>query len=169
VPTPFVGIHAALAILIALFGLSFIVDPCFGGGDLCLGGVLGLFTLGAAGFGAIGIGIWLAMRRASLLFVWDCALVALAGGILVSTSGEGPLMTTLGLPLVLLLALPGAALAGRAVAANRIETVVVVVLLVGVAAYIGPDGGIAALAIGLVALGAGWLLRSREGSGLSAR
>lgn len=157
-PTPFVGLHAALAVLIALFGLSFIADPCGGGGDLCLGGVLGLWTLGAAGFGAIGLAIWQVLKRASPLLVWDSALLALAGGILVSTSGDGPLTTMLGLVLIVLLAFPGAALAARSVATNRIETLVVVVLLVGTAAYLGDDGGVAVLAIGLLALGGGWLL-----------
>ena len=157
-PTPIVGLHAALAILITLFGLSFFADPCGGGGDLCLGGVVGLGALGAAVFGAIGIGIWWLTKRASPLLVWDSALLALAGGILVNSSGEGPLALMLGLVLIVLLSLSGGALAARSVMGSRIETLIVVALLVGVAVYVGDEGGIAVLAIGVLFLGAGWLM-----------
>jgi hypothetical protein len=156
VPTLFVGLHAALVSVIALFGLSFLADPC-GGGDLCLGGILGLVTLGVAAFGAVGIVIWRAGHRASPLLVLDCALVALAGYTLFQISPYGPALVMLGALLTAALGLPGAVLAGRAVMTHRIERLLAVAALAGVAVF-GGGGGVAVLGLGLLALGAGWLL-----------
>ena len=154
-PTRFVGVHLALALIVALVGLSFIADPCFGGGDLCLGGALGLFTLGLAGLGGAGIVIWLVGRRASPLLVWDAALAVVAGVILLSLapSGQGMLpLATLG---GTILGLTGAVLAGREVAMHRIERLIAVAALGGAVLVVG-DGGVAILVVGLVALFVGW-------------
>lgn len=157
-PRLFVGLHAALVVIIALFGLSFLLDPCGGGGDLCLGGALGLVTLGAAIFGAIGIVIWLAAHRASLLLILDSVLVTLAVFTLPSVAADGPATTTLGLLLLAVLGIPAGALAGSAVATRRIEPLVAIVLLVGVAVLGGGGAGAATMVgLGLLAIGAGWL------------
>lgn len=155
-PTLFVGVHLALAALLALFGLSFIADPCGGGGDLCLGGIAALFAFAAAGLGALGLVIWRLRRRASPLIVWDSALLALSGFVYLSTSPYGPTTPLLGAELIALFGLLAAALAGMAVVTHRIERLLVVAALVAIA-VLGGEGGIAVLGIGLLALGVGWL------------
>lgn len=155
-PTLFVGIHLALVSTIALFGLPFLLDPCGGGGDLCLGGAVGLTSLGAAAAGAVGIFIWWAVQRASPLLVFDAALASVGGYLLVQAPGAGPALIDLGLLAITGLGLAGAALAGRAVAAHRLEPVLAVATLVGIVILAG-EGGLAVLALGLLALGAGRL------------
>ena len=157
-PTPFVGVHGALSALVALLGLSFLFDPCGGGGDLCLGGVVGLMALGVAGFGAIGLGVWRFGRRASPLLVLDCLLIAVLGPSALAASGYGPAnLTTSGLVVIVLLALVGAALAGRAVAPHRVEAILALVIMAGLATQ-RDAGGIGVPIIGLIALGLGWIL-----------
>ena len=159
-PRLFVGLHAALLIVITLAGLSFLLDPCGGGGDLCLGGVVGLTILGVALAGAVGIVIWLAAQRASPLLVLDCMILTVAVYLLLSADPYGPQTTLLVGQLLAVLALPSAALAGARVATHRIESVGAAVVLVGIGAFAG--GGVGVPAFGLLALGAGWLwARSR--------
>jgi hypothetical protein len=157
-PRLFVGLHAALIAVIALFGLSFLLDPCGGGGDLCLGGAIGLAALGIAALGAVGIAIWLFGHRASPLLVLDSLLAVLGVAVLFEVGSHGPLQFALGALLMAGLGLAATALAGRAVAPHRIERLVAVAGLVGVAILAGGgQGGLAIVALGLVALGAGWL------------
>jgi hypothetical protein len=53
---PTAGLHLAVAGAIAVLGLSFLLDPCGGGGDLCLGGSLGLAAvLLYSGGGTVGL------------------------------------------------------------------------------------------------------------------
>jgi hypothetical protein len=155
VPTRFVGVHLSVALVIAAFGLSFLADPCSGGGDLCLGGVVGLFALGAAGLGGLGIVIWLVARRASPLLVWDSALVVIAGAIVIGSGGIGEGLFVAGALAVVLLALGGAVLAGREVAIHRIERIVAVVALAATVVEFR-EGGFVIVVVGLVALFVGW-------------
>jgi hypothetical protein len=148
VPTRFVGIHLSLALIASLFGLSFIADPCGGGGDLCLGGAIGLAALGLAGVGGIGIVTWLVGRRASPLLVWDAVLLSFATLVLLS-SVQG--LVQLGALATALLAVAGAVLAGRHVMGHRIERILTVVALVLAVLVIG-EGGLDVLVIGLAAL-----------------
>lgn len=157
-PTPSVGVHGALVALVALLGLSFLVDPCGGGGDLCLGGVVGLMALAVAGFGIIGLAAWRFGGRASPLLVLDCLLIAVLGPSAVAASGYGPAnLTTLGLVAVVLLAVVGAALAGRAVAPHRVEAILALVVMAGLATQ-RDAGGIGVAIVGLIALALGWSL-----------
>ncbi len=156
-PTLFVGLHLALAGLITLFGLAFLADPCGGGGDLCLGGVAGLFAFGVAGLGVLGLGLWRVRRRASPLLVWDCVLLASAGSILGTMYPFGSSTTRVGAELIAFVALPGAAMAGMAVMTHRIERLGAIGVFIGIA-VLGGGGAIAVLGCGLVALAAGWLL-----------
>ena len=157
-PTPFVGVHGALSALVALLGLSFLFDPCGGGGDLCLGGVVGLMALGVAGFGAIGLGAWRFGRRASPLLLLDCLLIAVLGPSAFAASGYGPAnLATSGLVVIVLLALVGAALAGRVVAPHRVEAILALVIMAGLATQ-RDAGGIGVPIIGVIALGLGWVL-----------
>ena len=156
--TPFVGVHGALIVLIALFGLSFLLDPCGGGGDFCLGGVVGLTALAVAGFGAIGVAAWQFGRCASPLLVLDCVLVAALGPEAVANSGYGPAtLLTAGFMLIVLLALVGAVMAGRTVAPNRVETILALVVM-AVLATQRDAGGIGVAVVGVVALALGWVL-----------
>jgi hypothetical protein len=157
-PRLFVGLHAALIAIIALFGLTFLLDPCGGGGDLCLGGAIGVGAFGVAALGGLGIAIWLGGRRASPLLVLDSLLAVVGAAILFEVASYGPLQIALGALSIAALGLSAAALAGRAVAPHRIERLVAVAGLVGVAVLVGGgEGGIAIVALGLLALGAGWL------------
>ena len=157
-PTPLVGVHGALSVLVALLGLSFLFDPCGGGGDLCLGGVVGLMALAVAGFGAIGLASWRFGRRASPLLVLDCLLIAALGPSALAASGYGSAnLATSGLMLIVLLALVGAALAGRAVAPHRREAIVALVVMAGLATQ-RDAGGIGVLVVGITALALGWVL-----------
>ena len=153
-PTWFVGLHLAIVSLVALFGLSFLLDPCGGGGDLCPGGVVAVAAFGVAGFGLAGLAVWRLGGRASPLFVLDCLLVAVLGPIALTTGGPAWL-AILGLQAVLLLSLAGAALAGRAVVANRLETILSLAVLASLAT-LRDAGGIGVLVVGLAALAVGW-------------
>jgi len=157
VPTRFVGVQLALALIVALFGLSFIADPCGGGGDLCLGGALGLFALGIAGLGGAGIVIWLIGGRALPLLVWDAALAVVGGAVLLSAAPSGNGLLQLAALGATFLGLAGAVLAGREVATHRIERVIAVAALAGAVVVLGA-GGVAILVVGLVALFVGWRL-----------
>jgi hypothetical protein len=157
VPTLFVGLHLALAALLALLGLTFITDPCGGGGDLCLGGAVGLLALGVAGVGLVGIVVWSFGRRASPLLVWDALVLVPAGYTVLASSGYLPTMAGLSALLIASLGLVGVVMAGRAVAPHRVERLLAIAALVGVAVLIGP-GGVAILLPGLFGLGAGWAL-----------
>ena len=157
-PAPFVGVHGALVVLVALLGLTFLLDPCGGGGDLCLGGVVGLMALAVAGFGAIGLAAWRFGRRGSPLLVLDCVLVALLGPSAVANAGYG--LATLagaGFMGIVLLALVGAVMAGRVVAPNRPEAVLALAVLAGLATQ-RDAGGIGVAVVGVVALALGWIL-----------
>lgn len=155
--TPFVGVHGALVVLIALLGLPFLLDPC-GGGDLCLGGVVALTAFAVAGFGAIGLAAWRFGRRGSPLLVLDCVLVALLGPSSLSTAGYGPAsLAEAGFVGIVLLALVGAVMAGRAVAPHRRETILALVVLAGLATQ-RDAGGIGVAVVGVVALALGWIL-----------
>jgi hypothetical protein len=158
VPTLFVGVHGALVVLVALLGLSFLLDPCPGGGDLCLGGVLGLISLGVAGYGAVGLTAWRFERRASPLLVLDCLLVAVLGPIGISAAGDGPTsLAVFGLQIALLFALVGVAITGRAVVAHRLETILSLAVLASLATL--PEaGGIGVLIVGMAGLAVGWAL-----------
>src|SRR6476661_3421274 len=150
--------HGALVALVALLGLSFLADPCGGGGDLCLGGVVGLMALAVAGFGAIGLAAWRFGRRASPLLVLDCLLIAALGPSALAASGYGTAnLATAGLVVIVLLALVGAALAARAVAPHRFEAILALVVMAGLATQ-RDAGGIAVPVIGLIALALGWIL-----------
>jgi hypothetical protein len=158
VPAPSVGVHGAVVVLIALLGLTFLLDPCGGGGDLCLGGVVGLMALAVAGFGAIGLAAWQFGRRGSPLLVLDCVLVALLGPDVLANAGYGPAsLAGAGFMAVVLLALVGAVMAGRAVAPNRVESVLALVVMAGLATQ-RDTGGIGVAIVGVVALALGWIL-----------
>jgi hypothetical protein len=158
VPTAFVGVHGALVVLIALLGLSFLLDPCGGGGDLCLGGAVGLMALAVAGFGAIGLATWRFGRRASPLLVLDCVLVALLGPSALANAGYAPAsLAAAGFMGIVLLALVGAVTAGRAVVPNRAETVLALAAMAALATQ-RDAGGIGVVVVGVVALALGWIL-----------
>jgi hypothetical protein len=157
--------HAALIAIIALFGLSFLLDPCGGGGDLCLGGALGLTTLGVAAFGVVALLVWGIGRRASPLLVLDCTLVVLAVAVLAASAFSGPAPVTLGALLMVVLGVPAAALAARAVATHRVESVVAFAALIGVAILGGGGaGGVAVPVLGLAVLGLAWLSARTRGA-----
>ena len=162
----FVGIHAALVAILALLGLSFLADPCGGGGDLCLGGALGLGTLGVAAFGAAGIVIWWAAHRASPLLVFDSTLTVVGGYSILEAGGSGPTLFRLGTFLITVVGVAGTFLAGRAVAAHRVERLLALAALVGVVVLGGAGGSVAVLILGLLALGLGLVSRGGEGSQL---
>ena len=157
-PTPFVGVHGALVVLVALLGLTFLLDPCGGGGDLCLGGVVGLMALAVAGFGAIGLAAWRFGRRGSPLLVLDCVLVAVLGPSAIANAGYGPAtLAGAGFMGIVLLALVGAVMAGRAVAPNRAEAILALAVMAGLATQ-RDAGGIGMLVVGVIALALGWAL-----------
>lgn len=156
-PRLLVGLHVALVAIIALFGLSFLLDPCGGGGDLCLGGAVGLLSLGVAAVGIVAIVVWVAAHRASPLLVLDAVLVTLAAYTLPSVVPGGPVLTTLGVLLLAVLGVPAGAMAGRAVATHRIERLLAAGVFVAWG-VLGGAGGAAVLLVGLLALGSGWLL-----------
>ena len=157
-PTPLVGVHGALVVLIALLGLSFLLDPCAGGGDLCLGGVVGLTALAVAGFAAIGLAAWRFGRHGSPLLVLDCVLVALLGPTALANAGYGPAsLAAAGFMLVVLVALVGGVLAARAVAPHPRETILVLVVLAALATQ-RDAGGIGVFVVGAGALALGWIL-----------
>jgi hypothetical protein len=162
VPTPFVGIHLGLAFLVAVFGLSFLADPCGGGGDLCLGGAVGLFALGIAAIGGIGLAVWQFAHRASPLLVWDCVLLAMSGFIVLSGGGYSPILLTLSALLATLLSLAGAALTGRAVIRHRIEPLVAVALTV-LLVIVGRETALIVLVLVLLTLGWSRLARGQLG------
>jgi hypothetical protein len=148
-----VRLHAALVALVAAFALWFLADPCGGGGDLCLGGVVGVSLLAFVGVGIGGISVWWLGRRASPLLVWDSILVTIAGGLLATSSGYGAAPVMLGVLAAVLLGVPAAVLAGRAVSGHRIERLVAVIALaattlVAVEAVVVVVVGLLALAIG---------------------
>ena len=91
-----VRIHGALVAIVALFGISFLADPCSGGGDLCLGGVVGLVALAYAGIGIGAITTWWLAHRASPLLVWDSIIVTLAGAT--PSAAPGPAATQMARP-----------------------------------------------------------------------
>jgi hypothetical protein len=151
-----VRIHAALVLIVGAFGISFLADPCGGGGDLCLGGVVGLVAIAYAGIGIGAIATWWLARRASPLLVWDSILVTLAGATLVSSGGGGALIVIVGFTGTLLLGVPGVILAGRAVAGHRYERILAVVALFATT-LLGVEL-LAVVAVGIVALAIGWAL-----------
>jgi hypothetical protein len=157
-----IRIHAGMATLVALFGLSFLLDPCGGGGDLCLGGVVGVVSLSYAGIGIGAMATWWLARRASPLLVWDSILVTLAGATLIG-SGGGPVpLITLGLVGLLMLGVPGAVLSGRAVSRHRIERIVAIIALL--ATTLLGIGVIVVAIVGTVALLIGWFLERGAGA-----
>src|SRR6188474_1414431 len=96
-------------------------NPCGGGGDLCLGGLVGLMALGVAGIGLLGLGLWLIWQRATLLVLHDSVLVAVLGPIALASSTSGPGgLAVLALILVALLAVVAVVVAASQVAAHRI-------------------------------------------------
>ena len=151
-----VGLHAALVALFTAFGLYFLADPCGGGGDLCLGGPVGLASLAYAGVGLGAIITWVLARRASPLLVWDSPLIALAGATLLASRDSGAPLVMLGLLGVLVAGVPGAVLAGRAVSRHRIERLLAILVLA--ATLLLAVEGIVVTAVGLIAFGIGWLL-----------
>ena len=132
-PTAFVGLHLALAAAVALVGLNFLLDPCGGGGDLCLGGAIGLSTLGVAGLVLVGLAVWKLARRAAPLLVLGSMCAAVAWYIVSRGADIRVPFVLLGSQVVLALAVLGSVLAGRAVVRHRIETVMAVALLLGAA------------------------------------
>ena len=155
-----VGVHAALVAVVAAFGLYFLSDPCGGGGDLCLGGYVGLVSLVYAGIGVGSVVTWRLGRRASPLLVWDSILITLAGAALWGSSGQGAAPVMLGVLAALILGVPGAILAGREVAAHRIERVLAILALA--ASSLLALGAIAVTVtvttVGLIAMVIGWFL-----------
>jgi hypothetical protein len=155
---PIAGLHLALVALLGLLGLSFIADPCGGGGDLCLGGLVGLMALGVAGFGLLGLGLWQLWRRATLLVILDSVLVAVLGPIALQSTAYGPGgLAALGMIGTALLALVGVVFAASHVARHRLESIVVLVAL-GALALNRDTGGPGVLVVGVVALALGWLV-----------
>ena len=160
---PIVGLHLALVALLGLLGLSFITDPCGGGGDLCLGGIVGLMALGVAGFGLLGLGLWQFWRRAALLVIVDSILVAVLGPIALASTAYGSLgLAPLGMMGVAVLAVVGVVFAASHVATHRIEPVVVLAVL-GLLATNRDSGGPGAFVVALVALAIGWFV-ARSGT-----
>ncbi len=157
-PTLFVGLHLLLAAAVSLFGLSFLLDPCGGGGDLCLGGVVGLSTLGVAGLVLIGLVIWKVGRRASPLLVLDSVFAGIAWYIVSRGEDIRVPFVVLGGQAVLVLGILGAVASGREVVAHRVETVLTIGVLVGAAVFVR-FMEIEIVVTGLLGLAAGWLLR----------
>jgi hypothetical protein len=155
---PIIGLHLALVAVLGLFGLSFLANPCGGGGDLCLGGLVGLMALGVAGFGLLGLGLWQFWRRATLLVILDSVLVAVLGPIALQSSGYGAAgLAGLGIIVVALLAVVGVAFAVSPVVAHRLEPIVVLVAL-GALALNRDTGGPGVLIVGVIALALGWFV-----------
>jgi hypothetical protein len=165
-PTAIVGLHAALAAAVALFGLTFLLDPCGGGGDLCLGGVVGLSTLGVAGLVLAGLAVWKAAHRAVLLLVLDSVCAAVAWYIVSRGADIRVPFVLLGCQVVLALAVLGSVLAGRAVVRHRIETVSAVAFLVGTALFLR-FMEVELIVTGIAGLVVGFLLE-RNASGATA-
>ena len=158
-----IRLHAALVAIVVAFGLSFLLDPCGGGGDLCLGGVVGVVALTYAAIGIGSIITWRLARRAAPLLVWDSLLITLAGATLLSSMGGGAPLIVLGLTGVLLFGVPGVILAGQAVTRHRYEPLAAIAglaatMLLGV-------GLIVAVGVGVAALGIGWLTGRRRTAG----
>ena len=151
-----VRIHAAMVVIVAVFGLSFLADPCGGGGDLCLGGVVGLAALAYAGIGIGSITTWWFAHRASPLLVWDSILVTLAGATLLSSMGGGVPLVVLGFIGILLLGVPGAILSGREVSRHKFERLLAIVALA--ATMLLGIGLIVVTVVGVIAMATGWLL-----------
>jgi len=157
----FVGLHLALAAAVALFGLSFLLDPCGGGGDLCLGGVVGLSTLGVAGLVLIGLAVWKVARRASPVLVLDSMVAAVAWSVVSRGADIRVPFVLLGSQIAFALAVIGAVLSGRAVIRHRIETVIAMGLLVGAAFFLRfMEVEVAVTGIGGLVLG--WLFARNE-------
>jgi hypothetical protein len=153
-----VRIHAALVAIVAAFGIYFVADPC-GGGDMCLGGVVGLVAIAYAGIGIGSITAWWLARRASPLLVWDSILVTLAGATLLTSGGGVPIVTG-GLAGTLLFGIPGVVLAGREVSRHKYERIAAVVALLATT-LLGVEL-LAVVAVGVVAMAIGWLVGRRS-------
>lgn len=152
-----IGLQLAMAAVMAVVGLSFLADPCGGGGDLCLGGAVGLGALGIAAAGGAATFIWWWRRRASPLLVWDALMVTLGGAVVLASSGGTMTLITLA-PLVgLLLGIPAGILAGREVIRHRLEPLLAIAGL-GSSFLLGLEAGIIVSALGLGGLGVGWLI-----------
>jgi hypothetical protein len=154
-----VRLHAGLVVIVAAFGLYFLLDPCGGGSDLCLGGVVALVALTYAGIGIGSIITWRLGHRASPLLVWDSVLVTLAGATLLVSMAGGLLIVILGIVAMLVLGVPGAILSGRAVSRHKVERLLALAALA--ATILLGDAFIAVVVVGLVALAIGWLLGRR--------
>jgi len=152
---PIAGLHLALVALLGLLGLSFITAPC---GDLCLGGLVGLMAFGVAGFGLLGLGLWQFWRRATLLVILDSVLVAVLGPIALQSSAYGSAgLAGIGMIVVALLAVVGVVFAASHVVGHRVESIVVLVALGGLALN-RDTGGPGVLVVGIVALAIGWFV-----------
>ena len=160
-PTWFVGLHALLVGVVTLVGLIFLLNPCGGGGDLCLGGIVALWGFAFAGWGAVGLVTWRAAHRAGPLLVWDAVMLAVTGDMVLSIGGYDTSLLAPASFAALLVAIAASALAGRAVAPHRFESVLVVVALVVILALAGA-GGLAVLIAGVLALGVGWLVNRAQ-------
>jgi hypothetical protein len=136
VPTPFVGLHLALATAVGLFGLTFLLNPCGGGGDLCLGGLVGLSTLGVAALVLVGLAVWKVTRRASPLLVLDSLFAGVAWYIVSRAADIRAPFVVLGGQLVLVLAVIGAVAAGRSIVGHRVESVIALVAVIGAAIFL---------------------------------
>jgi hypothetical protein len=152
-----VRIHAALVAIVAAFGTNFVLDPCGGGGDLCLGGVVALASFAFAGIGIGSIATWWLGHRASPLLVWDSILVTLAGTTLASSMGGGAPIVIFGFSGVLLLGVPGAILSGQAVSRHKVERLLAIAALA--ATMLLGIGLIVVTIVGLASMAIGWFLR----------
>lgn len=151
-------IHGLLVAGLAISAVALLADPCGGGGDLCLGGAVGLMGLVAAGVVLIGLAVRAIRGRSSVLVAIDSLLAVILGpsvfrGV-ISVSVNPAALFIIG---VVVLAIAGAVLAAREVSGHRVERgiLVVALIIIGVVFGLGrPDGGTVAVAIVAVVIGA---------------
>jgi hypothetical protein len=149
-------IHGLLVAALAISALVLFADSC-GGGDLCLGGLLGIVGLAVAGVVLIGLAVRAYAGRSSILVAIDSLVAVILGPTvfreLLSLSFNPATLFAIG---VVVLAIAGAVLAAREVSRHRVERVVLVaaLILIGVVVGLGRVDGTVGLAIVALVIGA---------------
>jgi hypothetical protein len=145
-------VNIALVIVLAVGMVAALSNPCGGGGDLCLGGLLGLMAGGVGLLILIALGIRAVVHRSSPLVLIDVGLGALLAPAAIIPGSELSLALAMVMGIVGL-AVVGAILAAREVSPHRLERVVLAVFVVGVAVlFSGQRAGIYGLPVAVIAI-----------------
>jgi len=145
-------VHIALVIVLAVGMVAALSNPCGNGGDLCLGGLLGLMAGGAGLLVLIALGFRAVVHRASPLVLIDVGLGALLAPAVLIPGSDLSLALVMVMAIVGLAVL-GAILAAREVSQHRLERVVLAAFVVGVAVlFSGQRAGVYGLPVSVIAI-----------------